>query len=367
MRAAIVGLGVIAPSHVRALNAHADRIELAAIVDTNPQRLEDFAEQHGISARYSDLQAMLTAERPDIVHICTPPGIHLEQIEACLDAGAHVLCEKPLCGSLAELDRIRQVERRTGRFVATVSQWRFGSAAQHIKRLIADGAVGRPMVGMANTVWYRDDQYYARDAWRGTWRFEIGGSTITQGIHLTDLFLWLMGDWKDLSAVVATLNHAIEIDDVSAALIRFESGAVGTLLNSVVSPRMESYVRLDFAHATIEVKALYRYTNENWSLTPAEHAAPALNGAWPPPVDVASFHEAQYQLVLDALQHGEPPPVTTDSVRVVTEFISSLYKSAATRQVVERGSILPGDPFYERMAGTLADRDEGIATERRSR
>jgi len=135
--------------------------------------------------------------------------------------------------------------------------------------------------------------------------------------------------------------------------VNFDSGAVGTLMNSVVSPRMESYVRLDFEFATAEVRALYRYSNENWSFSAAEAAPAEVTAAWPPPDDVASFHEAQYRLILDALQRGEPPPVSTESVRVVTEFISALYKSAATRQLVQRGSITANDPFYERMAGTL--------------
>jgi predicted dehydrogenase len=355
VRAAIVGLGVIAPSHVQALNEAADRVELAAIVDNNPRRLEDFAESHGVRARYSDLQAMLAAEHPDIVHLCTPPGIHLTQIEACLQAGAQVFCEKPLCGSLAELDRIREIERRTGGAVATVSQWRFGSAAQHVKRLISEGRLGRPMVGVSNTLWFRDDTYYARDAWRGTWQFELGGSAVTQGIHLTDLFLWLMGQWQELSAAIGTINHKIEIDDVSAALVRFEGGAIGTIMNSVVSPRQESYVRLDFEHATVEVTALYRYSNENWRFVPAESAAAKnLASAWPPADDVPSYHVAQYRRVLDALERHEPPPVATEDVRVVMEYTSSLYKSAATREPVRRGSIGPGDPFYERLAGTLA-------------
>lgn len=353
VRTAIVGLGVIAPSHLRAINEAADRIELAAIVDNQPERLERFAEMNGVSASYLDLDEMLAAERPDIVDLCTPPGIHLEQIEKCLAAGAQVFCEKPLCGSLAELDRIREIERRTGGYVATVFQWRFGSAAQHLKRLVDQGRLGRPMVGVCDTLWYRDDHYYAKDAWRGTWQYEFGGSAITQGIHLTDLFLWLMGEWRDVSAVVATLNHQIEIDDVSAAIIRFESGAVGSLMNSVVSPRQESYVRLDFERATVEVKALYRYSNENWAFTPADSALADLATAWPPPDDVASFHVAQYRRILDALARHEPPPVATEDVRTVTEFISSLYKSAATGQPVARGSIAPGDPFYDRMAGTL--------------
>jgi hypothetical protein len=122
----------------------------------------------------------------------------------------------------------------------------------------------------------------------------------------------------------------------------------------VVSPRQESYVRWDFEHATVEVKALYRYTNRDWAFFAGPGAPVGTASLWPPLVDEESTHAAQYAYVLDALARSEAPPVTTKGVRVVMEFISALYKSAATGQRVERGSIGPGDPFYAHMAGTFA-------------
>lgn len=84
------------------------------------------------------------------------------------------------------------------------------------------------------------------------------------GIHLTDLFLWLFGNWAEIRAIVGTLDHPIDVEDVAMALVRFESGALGTITSSTVSPRQETYLRLDFQRATVDMSALYSYTNTNW-------------------------------------------------------------------------------------------------------
>src|SRR6478752_7676159 len=113
MRSAIVGTGGIARAHVAAIAELADQIELVAAVDVDQTHLADFQETYGVSRGYSDVREMLDRERPDIVQICSPPGLHVEQSIAALEAGAWVLCEKPLAGSLADLDRIAEAEWRT--------------------------------------------------------------------------------------------------------------------------------------------------------------------------------------------------------------------------------------------------------------
>src|SRR5260370_33356578 len=143
MRTAIVGTGGIAKADARAIAELGDRLVLVAAVDVDPSRLAEFQEMHGIRHGYADLAEMLEAERPDIVQICTPPGLHVEQTLQALEAGAWVLCEKPLAGSLSDLDRIEEAERRTGRYVSSVAQWRFGSGAQHLRRLMRSGGMGR--------------------------------------------------------------------------------------------------------------------------------------------------------------------------------------------------------------------------------
>jgi predicted dehydrogenase len=353
VKAAIVGTGAIAHEHAAGLQAQGGRVRLVAAVDLDPGRLGDFCESRGVRSAYTDLDLMLAAERPQLVHICTPPATHYELIVRCLGAGSWVLCEKPLCGSLAELDRIGEVERETGAYCSCVFQWRFGSGAQHLRGLIREGALGRPLVGICQTTWHRDRAYYTAP-WRGRWATELGGPTMGHGIHAMDLFLWLLGDWLQVSSMAGTLDREIEVEDVSVATIRFESGALGGIVNSVLSPREQTYLRLDFQTGTVEMNGLYGYTNDNWSYSAPPQAAAPTALARGPSTDTPSSHGAQIKALLNSMERGERPLVSGEESRRTLEFVTSLYKAAATGERVARGSIAPGDPFYEHVAGTLA-------------
>ena len=352
-RAVIVGAGGIASEHARSLQGAGDRVQLTAATDVDAVRLADLCRTHSIPHSYPTAAEMLAAEHPDLVHICTPPGTHASLAVEALEAGASVLCEKPLCGSLAELDRIEAAERSSGRFCAGVVQWRFGSAAKHLKRLIAEGVPGRALLALCQTTWYRDAVYYSAP-WRGRWDTELGGATMGQGIHAIDLLLWLMGEWREVDGTVATLDHDIAVEDVSLALIRFANGALGSVVSSVCSPHEETRLRFDFQRATFEVACLYAYSNEDWLCTPAPEAEDVLRAWSSIPADVPGVHSAQLADLLDALDAGRRPPASAAEHRPAIELITSLYKAAATGRRVQKGSIQPGDPFYERVAGTLA-------------
>ncbi|MFB9878795.1 Gfo/Idh/MocA family protein [Planobispora siamensis] len=342
IRAAIVGAGAVAAhGHVPAVRAHRTRVELVAVVDVDEARAAAFAAEHGVPAVHTGLAGMLAAERPDLVFVCTPPHLHADQVVECLRAGAWVWCEKPLCRSLAEYDTIQAAEGAGGPHVAVVYQQRFGSGAEHLRELTAAGALGRPLVGLCQTTWYRDGAYYAAP-YRGRWETEGGGTTVLHGIHQIDLMLSVLGDWAEVRAMAGRLERPIETEDVSMAAVRFDNGAMASVVNSVLSPREESYLRFDFTGGTVELRHLYGYRNENWTST---------SPLWSPPRDVPSGHEAQLGPLLDAFERGEPPAASGADGRRAMEFVTALYASALTGRPVRRGEIDPGNPFYHRLDG----------------
>lgn len=351
-RAAIIGTGAIANYHIQALNEMKERVEVVAAVDVLRERVEAYSTAYAIPRFYTDASEMLEKEHPDIVHIATPPSTHYELIIHALEAGAWVLCEKPLCTSLAQLDHIAAVEERTGKYCSSVFQWRFGSGAQHLKRLIQTGGLGRPLVGICQTTWFRDHAYY-RVPWRGKWSTEGGGPTMGHGIHAMDLFLWLLGDWEEVSAMTGTLDRRIEVEDVSLAMVRFKNQAMGSIVNSVLSPREETYLRFDFQKATVELTALYSYTNKLWRFSqPQSMQDAAVAARWEGlSQDRPASHATQIAYFLDSLDRGVRPLSSSPDLRPTFEFITGMYKSTATGCVVQRGSIMEGDPFYYHVAG----------------
>lgn len=341
IRVAIVGTGGIAAiGHMPALAGERHRAEVVAAVDVDGKRAEAFRAEHGIPRAYTDVGEMLARERPDLVHICTPPFVHARQVVESLRAGAWVWCEKPLCLSLAEHDRITAAE--SGTFAAVVFQHRFGSGARHLRRLAEGGDLGRPMVALCVTAWYRDRTYYSVP-WRGTWETEGGGPTMGHGIHQMDLMLSVLGDWEEIRAMARRVDRPVETEDVSVASVRFASGAMASVLNSVLSRRQESYLRFDFADATVELRHLYGYRNDHWTCDPPD--------LWKPPDDVPSSHAAQLSVLLDAYELGERPPLSGAESRQTLEFVTGLYASAFTGRPVRRSELTMDNPFYHRLDG----------------
>lgn len=355
IRVAIVGAGGIAGHcHLPALRAQAHRAEVVAAVDVDAARVKAFCAEHGVPTAYTDLAEMLDAERPDLVHVCSPPFAHAEQVIACLTAGAWVWCEKPICLSLAEFDAISAAERAAGRaakdtaeraagraagpYACAVAQHRFGSGARHLRGL----DLGRPLVAQCVTAWFRGHDYFDV-AWRGRWATEGGGPTMGHGIHQMDLMLAVLGRWAEVRAMAGTLDRRTETEDVSLALVRFESGALASVVNSLLSPREESYLRFDYAEATVELRHLYGYGNADWTCTPAR--------LWRPEQDVTSSHTAQLAHLLNDYERGARPEVSGASARHTMELITAIYAAAFTGRPVHPTDLTPENPFYHGMNG----------------
>ncbi|MFB7507963.1 Gfo/Idh/MocA family protein [Streptomyces broussonetiae] len=356
-RVAVIGTGaIVTGSHLPALRAHAGRVELVAAVDVDEGRLDAFRREAGAQvAGFTSAEAMLDAVCPDLVLIGTPPALHREQTVAALEAGAWVLCEKPLCLSLAEYDDMAAAEKASGAYASVVFQHRYGSGAVHARQLIASGELGAPLVAHCQTTWHRDAGYYAVP-WRGRWASEGGGPTMGHGIHQYDLLLHLLGEWEEVRAMAARLVHDVESEDVSTALVRFRGGTLATVVNSVLSPREVSRVRVDCADATLELTHLYGHGNDDWVYTPAPHVDAERAAAWrTPAADLPSSHAAQLGALLDAFDRGERPPGSGSTARATLEFAAALYKAAFTGQPVRTGEICPGDPYYAAMHGDHPD------------
>jgi predicted dehydrogenase len=333
LRAAIIGTGAIANAHVAALAATSDA-ELAAVVDRDIERAREFAGRNGDPASFDSLDALLAAGGVDVLHICTPPGVHAEQAIAALDAGLHVVCEKPAALALDELDAMSAAAERNDRRLAVVFQQRTGTAAAHVRRLIDQGLLGRPLVATCQTLWYRDPAYFAVP-WRGKWATEGGGPTLGLGIHQIDLLAWLLGDWASVHGQLWRLDRETEEEDVSTAVIRFTSGTVASVITSALSPRETSSIRIDTEHATVTVDHLYGHGHQHWQITPAPHVDAETAAAWVlPEAEEPSGHDPLIRDIYAALVAGTPLPSTATDPARSFEIVTAIYSSAATGAVV---------------------------------
>lgn len=329
---AIVGTGAIAGEHAQAILA-VPGAEIIAAVDISQESASRFAGQWGIPATYETIDELLAAGPVDVVHVCTPSGFHADQTVRSLNAGAHVVVEKPPALSLDELDAMTDAAIRNDRKLAVVFQQRSGTAAAHVRRLLTSGALGRPLVATCQTLWYREPAYFDVP-WRGNWA-NGGGPTISLGIHQIDLLAWLLGDWASVQGQLWRLDRDLQTEDVSTAVVTFANGVVASVITSVLSPRQTSSIRIDTEKATITVDHLYGHGNDNWSITPAQHVDPAEAAGWAlPEPEEPSGHDVLLRDIYASLQSGQPLPVTAGTPAVAFEIGTAVYSSAATGRVV---------------------------------
>lgn len=357
-RVVLVGAGGIGvAAHLPAIAALPDHAELVGIVDPDTHRRRSAAVDFGNVETFDNVTSALSTS-PDLVLLATPPHLHEAGAIEALRAGAWVYCEKPLTGSLASADRIAAVEQETGRWCVTVSQFRYAGGSEQVRRRLSLGEWGRPLLGYSHTNWYRGPEYWDVP-WRGKYATEFGGSTTTQAYHAIDLLLWLMGgDWSRVSGSLATLSRPIEVEDSSVATVQFASGAMASIMSTVLSHDPTTTVQVMTERATATLRSLYLPLLREWDVRTTDSAGTIIaQPGWPEPEPEmeVNAHRKQLAQLLTAWQTDTKPELTTIEARSTLEFITALYKSSATGAAVKRGEIAVGDPFYEALHGGVAN------------
>lgn len=225
--AAVVGLGDISALHLAAIDAD-PAIELVGVCDIDPSRVAMASGRWGVPG-FGSVDELLASVRPDVVHVTTPHHQHVPVALAALEAGVHVLTEKPVAHTVAEADRLRAAARASTR-VGVVLQNRYNPTSVALREALDAGAIGRPVGARAAVWWHRDAAYYAASPWRGRWTEAGGGVLINQAIHTLDLLLWFLGDAEVVQGSAATLvlGAHIEVEDTATIVLDHPGGVRST-------------------------------------------------------------------------------------------------------------------------------------------
>jgi UDP-N-acetyl-2-amino-2-deoxyglucuronate dehydrogenase len=233
-RCAVVGVGTVGDWHVRVIPqlGCADLVAVCDLVPENARKALDKYQRTGVPI-YTDQAEMLRKEDIDVVHICTPSGDHLDPAVVAMDAGKHVICEKPLEINLERIDRMIAAADRNKVRLAGIFQNRWNPANRALRDAVQEGRFGRLAWAGSFTPWYRSDEYYRTGGWRGTWKLDGGGAIMNQSVHGVDLLQWIAGPVKTVSAFASSRIHAeIEVEDTLTCALQFESGAHGTIVGT---------------------------------------------------------------------------------------------------------------------------------------
>ncbi len=346
IRVAVVGLG-IGRMHVLAYKQLRARYRVVAVCDVDGERAAEVAGWlRGVRA-VTDPEEVFAADDVDVVDLCTPPHLHRSQIEAGLRAGKDVICEKPLVGSLREVDELAAIERETGQRVIPILQYRFGRGLQKLRRLVDLGITGRPYVANVELAWWRTPDYYAVP-WRGRWDTELGGVLLSHALHALDMTTFILGPPSAVWARTATLVHDIEVEDSAAVTMRFPHGGLATLSATLGSVAEISRHRFTFERLSAESgTAAYTNSSDPWTITPvdddvAKAVAEAVE-ALPP---AGEDYVGQLERYAAARAGGGELPVTLADARAVLELVTALYVSSREDREVSL-PLSPSDPAYD--------------------
>jgi UDP-N-acetyl-2-amino-2-deoxyglucuronate dehydrogenase len=332
----IIGCGVIAPFHARAVAAVAGA-RLVAVVDEVPERAAAAGAEFGVEAM-TDLDAFLA--RPDIqaVSICVPSGLHAAIGARAAEAGKHVLCEKPIDITLPAADHLIATCRARGVKLGVISQNRFSPAMVQVREALAAGRFGRLLFGGAYIPWYRTQGYYDSGAWRGTWALDGGGCLMNQGIHYIDLLQWTMGPVERVVARAATVAHQIEVEDVALAILQFQNGALGLIQGSTaIYPGLPERLEIAGEGGTAVVTAgklsVWEFKDEKgevgaYGAKVSADSAVTATGAADPAAISGSTHAAQVADLVAAIREDRDPAITGEAARRPLELILAIYQSA---------------------------------------
>ncbi len=327
VNACIIGCGIIAPVHLKAINS-IDNGNIYGVCDTDKERAEKYAKEYDAKAFYS-FDDVLDDENVDVIHICTPHHLHVDMAIKAISKGKHIVLEKPCAINNEEFEKLLTAYKASDKKICSVFQNRTNTCIEALKDIISENKDGK-LLGISGAMrWMRNAAYYNRDAWRGKYATEGGGVLINQSIHLLDLILLFGGKVKRVCASQSnkSLQGVIEVEDTIDALIEFESGLKASFYATNSYPVNQPFqLELNFENAT------YRYADNNlYKIEKGECTFICKNDASVPGKDYwGGGHKRVIFDFYNAIENGTEYIDLSDAVQT-TKTMFAIYDSAKNK------------------------------------
>lgn len=326
IRVAVLG-GGIGAQHLAAYRA-LPAFQVTLLVDQDQARLDSLATDGIVGS--ADIQAAFDAD-VDVIDICLPPHLHAPIAIQALQAGKHVICEKPLATSMAQIEAIGAAARAAGRQVFPVFQYRFGPGFAQLNALRAAGLTGAPRAAALETHWNRGADYYAIP-WRGTWAGEQGGAILGHAIHAHDLLSHFMAPITGVTARLGTLVNPIETEDTAALIFDMDGGGMATSSVTLGAARDTSRLRFVYEHLTATSGTVpYAPAEGQWQFAARDPAQQAQVDAVVAAADPGLSGFSGFLNEVARSLAGQPnSAVTFDDGAASVAFVTAIYQAHRT-------------------------------------
>lgn len=348
LKYALIGCGRISPNHIMA--AKANDLDFVAMSDIISSVMEEMIRKFNLPSNircYTDYHELLAKEHPSLVAIATPSGEHAKIALDCIEAGCHVIIEKPIALSMHDASSIIEAAKKKGVLVCANHQNRFNKSVQYIRKALESNRFGRLLHGAAHVRWNRNQSYYAQASWRGTWA-QDGGALMNQCIHNIDLLRWMMSygssdpehDIDEVFAYTDQLIHPyLEAEDLGLALVRFTNGSYGIIEGTTnIYPRnLEETLYIFGEKGTVKAGGTSDNIIEEWSFADElDNPEEVKNKFSENPPNIYGFgHTPLYANVIRAIEGREKLLVDGEAGKRALELVLAIYKSAAEGRPVK--------------------------------
>ena len=326
----ILGCGLVSETHAECMMELEDAV-LLGVCDRAEENAKKFAEIYDASV-FSTYEEMLANPEIDAVCICVPSGLHAEMADKALDAGKHIVLEKPMALNVEDCDRLIKKCGEKKLCLTVISQLRFSPSIQRVKGLIDSGELGRILSADLYMKYWRKAEYYSTSTWRGTFKMDGGGALMNQGIHGIDIMQYLLGDIKVLGSKVKTAYHNIEVEDLAAAVVEYPCGALGviqgsTCLNPGFSRQIE-IVGTDGYVVIVEDALKELVINGEHIELPEEDKVLSNPGGANNPAVPTTLHKKQIQNFINAIKEKERLLVDAHEGKRAVRAVCEIYKES---------------------------------------
>ncbi len=296
--------------------------KLVGVADVRGELAREVAEKLNCHW-HTDFRSFLDRSDVHVVFVMTPSGIHADIAVPALEAGKQVIVTKPMEVILDRADAMIAAADRNNRLLAVDFDMRFLKGAWQIRQAIADGLFGKLILLEGRLKWFRSQEYYSRSGWRGTWRYDGGGSLANQTIHLIDQLVWLGGEVASVEAArIGVFTHEIETEDIGVAIFRYRNGAMGTVLGTTTCPR-DFYAVVEVhgekGGAILDISGQVRWFFSDERVMPPEVEPPFANSV---------------ENMVAAIREGAPLVCDGREGRKSLELLTAIYRAAQTEQPI---------------------------------
>jgi UDP-N-acetyl-2-amino-2-deoxyglucuronate dehydrogenase len=326
----IIGCGRIAQRHAEHISK---RGTLVAVCDVVEDKANKMAAAAGAKAFYSVEDFLKSGEKIDVVAICSPNGLHATHAIGALNAGYHVLCEKPMGLSVYDCGEMIKAAERMNKRLFAIKQNRFNPPVQAIKQIIDEGRLGKIFSIQLSCFWNRNPDYY-HNSWKGSLKLD-GGTLYTQFSHFIDLLYWMIGDVKQVKAMMGNYSHQgiIEFEDTGVVILEFFNGAIGTINYTVNSYKknMEGSLTIFGEKGTVKIGGQYlnelEYQEiEGYKIENLPEGNKANNyGTYQGSM---SNHDKVYDNLIEVLQNNGAISTSSFEGLKTVEIIEKIYREA---------------------------------------